>query len=463
MSSAMKTYGVTLQALTTAGADVPLDKLTGSASIEEIEAAINLMTPVGAGRELIRLGGAKDGGYLVPNDLLEIEACFSPGTNNFKRFEDQILSAYGIKSFMCDFSSDVDKFQTPLAPDSQFFEKKWLDIDGASDSIEINEWVESNTEAASDLILQMDIEGAEYRNLIATRRSTMSRFRIIILELHGLGALGDREFLNGVFLPAMLNVTHDHVCVHAHANNCCGAVDFSDDLVVPQLIELTFLRRDRLGSDHHQRTLPHRLDEDNVTRKAPIQLGGLWLSEADELKSRLLALERSVGWLNDRTTELMRYNEFLVGRTTLTGNVALNKRAKQSSSFADGDAIPNGATNGVKTGRYGFHTAFENRPWWLLDLEAVFPIDKCLLFNRLDCGSERADNIQLLTSVDGRSFTHRYSHTGSTTFGGISTGVYEGGPPLLVDLNGAHARYIRLEINGYGALHLDEVEVYPTT
>ena len=32
--------------------------------------------------ELVRLGGNNDGGYLLPNDLEGITACFSPGVDN---------------------------------------------------------------------------------------------------------------------------------------------------------------------------------------------------------------------------------------------------------------------------------------------------------------------------------------------------------------------------------------------
>ena len=85
---------------------------------------------------------------------------------------------------MCDFSSDLEKFKTPLIEGMQTFKKKWLDIDGDEDSISLEEWVkELSPDACNDLILQIDIEGAEYRNLLAADTSTLNRFRIIIIEL----------------------------------------------------------------------------------------------------------------------------------------------------------------------------------------------------------------------------------------------------------------------------------------
>ena len=78
---------------------------------------------------------------------------------------------------MCDFSSDQDKLRTPLVEGMQTFKKKWLDIDGGKDSISLKEWVEElSPDTSKDLILQIDIEGAEYRN------STCNRFNHLLID-----------------------------------------------------------------------------------------------------------------------------------------------------------------------------------------------------------------------------------------------------------------------------------------
>ena len=74
---------------------------------------INAMIPKPSPCELIRIGGNSDGAYLVPDDLEGVQACFSPGVCNFKKFEDELATRFGIKSYMCDFSSDVEKFSQP--------------------------------------------------------------------------------------------------------------------------------------------------------------------------------------------------------------------------------------------------------------------------------------------------------------------------------------------------------------
>ena len=143
---------------------------------------LNILKPNRLPYKLRRIGPNRDGSYILPDDLEGIEACFSPGTNNRKDFEDVLAIKYKIKSFMCDFSSDFDKFETALIKDMQFFEKKWLDINKSQDSITLEKWVNSNVpNLDSDLLLQMDIEGAEYRNLLAISDSLLKRFRILVI------------------------------------------------------------------------------------------------------------------------------------------------------------------------------------------------------------------------------------------------------------------------------------------
>ena len=48
-----------------------------------------------------------------------------------------------------------------------------------------------------------------------------------------------------------------------------------------------------------------------------------------------------------------------------------------------------GGCDGVKSGRWGFHTANEPRPWWQVDLGRLTPIDRVVLYNRCDSTAAR--------------------------------------------------------------------------
>ncbi|MBM4153996.1 MAG: hypothetical protein FJ221_03095 [Lentisphaerae bacterium] len=119
-----------------------------------------------------------------------------------------------------------------------------------------------------------------------------------------------------------------------------------------------------------------------------------------------------------------------------------------------------GAVDGVRNGRYGFHTGLHPNPWWQVDLGRVTPVGRIVVFNRLDYapGLHNADNVQVLLSGDGTNWTVRHDNRGRH-FGGVS-----GAKPLEVVFQdgGARARFVRLLVPGATPvfLHLDEVEIY---
>jgi hypothetical protein len=130
---------------------------------------------------------------------------------------------------------------------------------------------------------------------------------------------------------------------------------------------------------------------------------------------------------------------------------------EQGITKTAGDAA--GAVDGVKDGKYAFHTGQEPNPWWQVDLGQSQPICRIVVFNRLDYapGLHNADKLRILTSDDGAGWKVRHENAGKH-FGGIS-----GAPPLQVRFDPPMtARFVRLQIPSRAPifLHLDEVEIY---
>jgi len=127
-------------------------------------------------------------------------------------------------------------------------------------------------------------------------------------------------------------------------------------------------------------------------------------------------------------------------------------------SMAAQDAL--GAVNGVKDGKYGFHTSQIPHPWWQVDLEHVTPIARILVYNRLDYapGLHNNDTMRVLVSDDGEQWTQIHDCAG-THFGGMN----ELGPlNLSFEKGKVNARFVRLQIHSEQPIffHLDEVEIY---
>ena len=119
-----------------------------------------------------------------------------------------------------------------------------------------------------------------------------------------------------------------------------------------------------------------------------------------------------------------------------------------------------GGCDGVKDGKYGFHTDREPKPWWQVDLGRVVPIGRIVVYNRLDYapGLHNADWLQIFTSDDGKQWTLRHDNQGRH-FGGV-----RGPKPLEVVFAAPapRARFVRLSVPSSKPIffHLDEVEVY---
>ena len=282
------------------GVDIGEPSGSTAAATAEVVEVFELLKPKASKTPLIRIGGDIDGSYLVPDDLDGIAACFSPGVNRIKYFEDFLADRYGIQSHMCDFTCDVEEFKTPLKPGMQTFVKKWLDVSPGEDSISLEDWLRDR-DSQGDLLLQMDIEGAEYRNILATSEGTLARFRVIVLEVHGLGKMLEAPILREVIAPFFQKLARSFTTVHAHPNNCCGDFTVPDtDIRIPNVLELTFIRNDHFVPAPGPAALPHPLDVGrNVPRKAPLFLSEAWCDYQRPLESRVKILEDTLRYRDD--------------------------------------------------------------------------------------------------------------------------------------------------------------------
>ena len=244
---------------------------------------LDTLRPRQCGIELLRIGGLNDGAYLVPNDLKEIEACFSPGVNNTKRFEDELTLVYNIDCHMCDYASDESRLETPLIRGRQTFTKKWLHP-SKPNSIRLMQWINDYTKSDySDLMLQMDIEGDEAINIASLTENELDRFRIIIIEMHNLvNSLFDREYC--LLVESMIcTLANNHCCIHARVNNhdTSSAYYKPSNLTLWNTMEFTFLRKDRfIDGTKKVLLLPNNNDiVCNDLSVAPIYLDESWLAD----------------------------------------------------------------------------------------------------------------------------------------------------------------------------------------
>ncbi len=242
--------------------------LEPSSDLGDIRAWISSVRPQPTASPLIRVGRVGDGGYVVPNDLDGLAASISPGVSTEISFDIK-MAERGIPVFMADASVDGPPSQSPLF----HFRKKFVDVFEDESHIRLDSMCDLAPDG--DLILQMDIEGAEYRTLLDLSDEALRRFRVLIVEFHFL----TKAF--GLFPLEIIRATFNklerhHVVVHIHPNNVCKPT-VRGDIAIPPVMEFIFWRKDRAvlnGTEPLQ--FPHPLDVDNIPQLPTLTLPDCW-------------------------------------------------------------------------------------------------------------------------------------------------------------------------------------------
>jgi hypothetical protein len=232
--------------------------LVQTAPSDEIVKVLDMLRPLSTTIPLIRVGGDGDGGYLLPDDIEGIDAVYSPGVADTATFE-SFFADRGVDSYLIDASVSAP----PVHNDRFHFQGIWLaaeSVDGVS--ITLEDWLNENNPTSRSLLLQIDIEGAEYESLLSTPSARLGQFRIIVLEMHELHAISTP--MGGRLVSALLTrLKETHYLVHTHVNNCCAPLSVKG-VLVPDVVELTFLRKDRAHVTGEFATVPSPLDQPNT-------------------------------------------------------------------------------------------------------------------------------------------------------------------------------------------------------
>jgi hypothetical protein len=233
-------------------------------STQYLPASLNFLAP-SVGFDLIRLGSAHDGGYVVDKkSILEADALISLGISTDWSFDQAFLrlnpgvpvhgydhtvsekffkrglrkSLKRFLSLRSNFSEVMEHYQL-LKSYQDFFQGKNQhfqqrvhnrhDLDCDATFHEIIERIDSK-----NIFLKIDIEGSEYR-IIDEVLQYSSKIIAIAIEFH------DTEPLRLVFCDAVQKLLKEFEIIHIHGNNCSplGA----DGL--PEALEITFVRKSK--------------------------------------------------------------------------------------------------------------------------------------------------------------------------------------------------------------------------
>ena len=266
---------------------LPVEKCTPE---KELRHLIKSLSPKAVGYGLIRIGHNSDGGYLVPDDLEGIRACFSPGSGGKAFFEKTLAVRYGIKSFIADKIDEIEmtkvqrmkRFIRQLKRHKTFclsldfdIENKYIGVENNLTTIRLHDWMRKKVrlDSTGDLILQMDIEGDEMDVLMGTPSEVLKKFRIMVIEFHDMYLYDLSVFSR--FESVFRKILSDFGVAHIHPNTC-GSRSFYQGIELPRLMEFTFIRKDRILPDNRKLIFPHKLDCKNCPKVPDLVLPEIW-------------------------------------------------------------------------------------------------------------------------------------------------------------------------------------------
>jgi hypothetical protein len=194
---------------------------------------LELLSPNGVDSDLVvRHGSAHDGGYIILDDLSNSDFLISMGIGNDVNFE---LSVASKLSGMHLYDDSILHLPEPIS-ESVFYRERI----GNNEQTTILQAID-RAPADKDLLLKIDIEGSEWEAFSRAEIAALERFRQIVVEFHHFEDIEDMDFYQNA-IQVLEKLDQTHFVLNSHPNNW-GEVLLIDNLVLPQVIEVTYLRK----------------------------------------------------------------------------------------------------------------------------------------------------------------------------------------------------------------------------
>ena len=206
-------------------------------SFKRAQTILGFLTPEATHlTNLQRFGSANDGGYIMLNDVSANDYLISMGVGDDINFEKDLCTKI-LGADLYDYT--VAKLPA-IIENSRFFPERI----GSLGSTTLMSTVE-RVPIGAELLLKIDIEGSEWDALSIVDHETLNKFRQIVIEFHGL-----ENILEDVFYEKALNVLkkldETHFVLNVHPNNNSRVI-FVENLLIPEVVEVSYLRRSSYG------------------------------------------------------------------------------------------------------------------------------------------------------------------------------------------------------------------------
>jgi hypothetical protein len=220
----------------------------------------------GGGGEYMRIGKPNDGGYIMLDNLSKTQIAYSFGINNDVSW-DMDMAKRGIEVYMYDHTIEY----LPEENDKFHFSRIGIsDKDNAVEQLLSMETILAlnKHQNCNNLLLKMDVEGAEWDFLNSTSSEILAQFAQMTFEFHFM----TNKKMESIIIPALEKLNKTHQAIWIHGNNG-GIVQKAKDILIPDILEVTFVRRSDYAFKKSERIFPTELDMPNAADFKDIYLG----------------------------------------------------------------------------------------------------------------------------------------------------------------------------------------------
>jgi hypothetical protein len=200
--------------------------------------ALRALFPLNLTKDVVwkRFGSRFDGGYLLVDDVSKSDICISLGVGDNFSF-DLDISTRCCKVLMFDHTIDAPEIRATNIT----FNKIGISSNPLPGFTTLEQILDT-IPVETDLILKVDIEGAEWDVFDTIPEESLIRFRQIIVEFHGLFQMGNTALFKKIS-NGLTKISKTHHLMNFHTNNW-AAFHVISGIPLPDVIEATYLRRE---------------------------------------------------------------------------------------------------------------------------------------------------------------------------------------------------------------------------
>ena len=200
-----------------------------------------------------RFGDDLDGGYVLSSEIRSRTNCISIGAGTNISF-DSAISRFVGEVHLYDHTIQT---LSQVAPENVKFFQKGLGTKTVGDYLSLEDCV-AKFPIESNLILKMDIEGAEWQILDADDLIDLSRFDQIAIEFHDFYKVTDEAYYRKV-IRVLKKLNESHQVINVHANNW-GKFEIVANVPFADVLEVSYISKLQLREENilHNHSIPNK-------------------------------------------------------------------------------------------------------------------------------------------------------------------------------------------------------------